>query len=177
MHGLTNPVAPRKADIRANPIGVATADRALDDVASPRVARVTAATVGVAAAEATLNNLARPRTVYVTTRTRAFDTGTPSAPRGGGIAAERGPEIINRRYLATEPTWVPGGTHVTSRRQTERVLRTNGHRGLKRYDSGGTVPNNPTININAAVIGNRFDVMRAVKRANMDAARLLGTRR
>ena len=65
------------------------------------------------------------------------DAGSPSMPWPGGIAAEIGPEIINRRYLAMSPTYVPPGTHVTSRRQTARILRTRGTRGLRRYDQGG----------------------------------------
>lgn len=94
----------------------------------------------------------------------------------GGIAGERGPEILDGRYLVTQPTYIPPGTRVTSRKRTERILNVRGARGLKRYDSGGTVPGATTININAAVVGNRYDVMRAVSKANRDKQRLLGSR-
>lgn len=105
-----------------------------------------------------------------------FDAGG-RAGRYGGIAAERGAEILDGKYLATSPTYIPPGTRVTSRVRTERILRTRAVRGLRRYDSGGVVPAAPvTVNVSAAVIGNRYDVMRAVKRANLDRARLLGTR-
>lgn len=93
----------------------------------------------------------------------------------GGIAGERGPEILNNRYLATHPVYIPPGTRVTSRKRTEQILRVRGTRGLKRYDAGGTVPAvlAPTININSAVVGNPFDVMNAVNDAVRRAARLL----
>ena len=100
-----------------------------------------------------------------------------TTPAGGGIAGERGPEILNGRYLITGPTYVPPGTRVTSRRRTERILRSRGHRGLRRYDNGGVVPHGPvTVNIRTGVIGNRYETMRAVKRATADALRLQGSR-
>lgn len=108
-----------------------------------------------------------------------FDAGGSVPRRGFGIAGERRPEIINERYLVTEPTLVPAGTRVTSGARTARILRARGIRGLRRYDAGGTVAsstNVTTINVNAAVVGNRYDVMRAVRRAELDRQRLLGTR-
>ena len=35
-----------------------------------------------------------------------------TAPPGGGLVAEKRPEILNSRYLATQPTIVPAGTRV-----------------------------------------------------------------
>lgn len=99
-----------------------------------------------------------------------------------GVVAEKRPEILNGRYLATQPTVVPPGTRVTSGARTARILRTRGARGLKPYDSGGTVKAGPsTVNLvtnfnGVGAIGSRFDLMRTVKRANLDRARLLGTR-
>ena len=106
-----------------------------------------------------------------------FDAGG-TAGGFGGIAGEKGPEILNRRFLTLGPTYVPPGTKVTSRRQTRVILNRNGGRGLKRYDSGGVVagPRQVNINVSAAVIGNQFDVTRAVRRAEKDIARLYGTR-
>lgn len=111
-----------------------------------------------------------------------FDAGGVAGPYGG-IAGEVGSEILNGRWLTQGPTLVPPGTKVTSRRRTGVWMR---RHNIKGYDSGtvgAPIPigmsNNSqrvTVNINAAVIGNRFDVMRAVKRANFDAARLLGNR-
>jgi hypothetical protein len=130
---------------------------------------------------ANANPIIIPVTIAQSTRRFAsslFDGGG-TAGSAGGIAAERGPEILNGRYLAVQPTVVPPGTRVTSRKRTERILRHNGTRGLKRYDSGGTVTAGPStinVNVNAAVVGNRFDVARAVKRAEHDLQRLLGTR-
>jgi hypothetical protein len=94
----------------------------------------------------------------------------------GGIAGERGPEIINDRYLAVGPTYVPPGTKVTSRRRSAVILRQG--RNLRRYDSGGIVGgvSNLTVNVSAAVVGNRHDVTRAVMRAGKDILRLYGTR-
>jgi hypothetical protein len=101
-----------------------------------------------------------------------FDAGG-TAGGEGGIAGERGPEILNDRYLVTGPTYIPPGTRVTSRKRTEQILRTNGVRGLKRYDAGGVVPRSTNVTINAAVIGSTFDVMYAVKDAVKRADRLL----
>lgn len=102
-----------------------------------------------------------------------------TAPPGGGIAAEKGPEIINDRYLAVGPTYVPPGTRVTSRKRTERILRTRGTRGLRRFDSGGVVPAGPvTINFNGVgAIGNNFDLSRTIDRGIRTRTRLIGTRR
>lgn len=96
----------------------------------------------------------------------------------GGIVAEKRPEIVNGRYLVTAPTAVPAGTRVTSGARTARILRTRGTRGLKGYDQGGVVAGGTTvINFNGVgAIGARYDVMRAVERANRDKRRLLGTR-
>ena len=100
-------------------------------------------------------------------------------PPPGGIVAERRPEIIDGKYLVTQPTLVPAGTRVTSGARTARILRTRGPGGFRRYDNGGTVvagPRTINVNVNAAVVGNRFDVARAVQRANGDIARLMGSR-
>lgn len=99
-------------------------------------------------------------------------------PSGGvGLVAERRPEILNERWLATQPTFVPAGTRVTSGARTAHILRTRGTRGLRRYDAGGTVTAVPVnITINAAALGARYEIMRTVRNAAKDAARLLGTR-
>jgi hypothetical protein len=102
-------------------------------------------------------------------------------PSGGvGIVAERRPEIINSRFLVTDPTVVPSGTRVTSGARTARILRTRGTRGLRRYDAGGVVAGGPsTVNVHfngVGAIGNRFDLMRMVERARLDKIRLYGTR-
>jgi len=106
------------------------------------------------------------------------DAGGIIPPDNVGLVAERRPEIVNSRYLVTSPTLVPPGTRVTSGRQTARILRTRGTRGLKPYDRGGMVTGSNTINlnINAGVVGNRYDVMKAVQRANLDKLRLFGER-
>ena len=96
----------------------------------------------------------------------------------GAIAGEKGPEILNDRYLTTGPTYVPPGTRVTSRRKTNLILRTRGAGNLRRYDSGGIVPSGPvTVNFNGVgAIGNRYDLMRTVYKANLDKIRLRGAR-
>ena len=103
-----------------------------------------------------------------------------TAGSGGGIAGERRPEIVNNRYLITQPTVVPPGTRVTSGARTARILRTRGTQGLRRYDAGGTVAAGPsTVNVNfngVGAIGNRYDLMRVVRQATRDQQRLLGTR-
>lgn len=108
---------------------------------------------------------------------RRFDQGG-TVDGAGGIAGERGPEILNRRYLTEGPTYVPPGTRVTSRRRTALILRTRGAGGLRRYDSGGTVPSGSTIvNFNGVgAVGNRYDLMRTIHRAELDKIRLRGTR-
>ena len=66
---------------------------------------------------------------------------------------------------------------MTSRKQTSRILKSRGHRGLRRYDSGGTVPMGPiTVNVNTAVIGNQFEVARRVVQSVQTGIRLRGTR-
>jgi hypothetical protein len=98
---------------------------------------------------------------------------------GGGIVAEKRPEIVNSRYLVTSPTVVPAGTRVTSGARTARILRTRGHRGLKQYDQGGTVvagPQTLNVNVNASMVGNRFELARAVDKGVRDIRRLRGTR-
>lgn len=98
---------------------------------------------------------------------------------GGGVVAEKRPEIVNGRYLVTQPTVVPAGTRVTSGARTARILRTRGHRGLKRYDAGGTVvagPQTLNVNVNASMVGNRFELARAVDKGVRDIRRLRGTR-
>ena len=97
------------------------------------------------------------------------DSGGTIPPGNIGLVAEKRPEIINDKYLVTQPTLVPAGTRVTSGARTARILRTRGTRGLRGYDSGGTVvagPRTINVNVNAAVVGNRFDVARAVARAD-----------
>jgi hypothetical protein len=121
-----------------------------------------------------------------------LDTGG-RAGRGGALAGEgRGPEILNDRYLTTGPTVVPPGTKVTSTRRTAIILRNRGTRGLTaveasdrvpgglpRFANGGTVPGAPaniTVNVSAGVIGNSFELARTVRRAAVQAQRMLGTR-
>lgn len=98
----------------------------------------------------------------------------------GGIAGERRPEIIDGRYLVTGPTYVPPGTRVTSGARTARILRTRGTRGLRSFDGGGTVPAGPsnlTVNFNGVgSIGNRYDLMRVMRKAQHDGKRLYGNR-
>jgi hypothetical protein len=96
----------------------------------------------------------------------------------GGIVGERRPEIVNIRYLVTGPTVVPPGTRVTSGARTARILRTRGTRGLRRYDSGGVVagPSTLNINVNTAVVGNRFDVDRQIRKSGQRTLRLYGSR-
>jgi hypothetical protein len=108
-----------------------------------------------------------------------FDAGGTTG-QGGGIVGERRPEIINNRFLVTEPSWVPPGTRVTSGARTARILRTRGTRGLRRYDSGGMVPGaapNVTVNFNGVGnIGNRYDTDRQIKRSIQRIERIYGTR-
>jgi hypothetical protein len=102
-----------------------------------------------------------------------------TAGAGGGIVAEKRPEIVNGRYLVTSPTVVPAGTRVTSGARTARILRTRGHRGLKQYDAGGTVVAGAqtfNVNVNASMVGNRFELARAVDKGVRDIRRLRGTR-
>ncbi len=108
---------------------------------------------------------------------KRLDAGGTAGP-GGGIAGERGPEILDERYLTTGPTYVPPGTRVTSRVRTTQILRTRGTQGLRRYDSGGVVggPTTMNINVNTAVVGNRYDVARSVRKAGHDIIRLYGSR-
>ena len=82
------------------------------------------------------------------------------------------------RYLTTGPTYVPPGTRVTSRRQTSVILNRRGGSGLRRYDSGGTVPFGPiTVNFNGVgTIGNTADVDRQVRRSLQRIERIYGTR-
>lgn len=108
----------------------------------------------------------------------ALDAGG-TAGAGGGIVAEKRPEIVNGRYLVTSPTVVPAGTRVTSGARTARILRTRGHRGLKQYDAGGTVVAGAqtfNVNVNASMVGNRFELARAVDKGVRDIRRLRGTR-
>jgi hypothetical protein len=107
-----------------------------------------------------------------------YDQGGTVGP-AGGIVAERGPEILNGKHLALSPTIVPPGTRVTSRRRTAMILRTSGTRGLRRYDNGGMVTGPSTINVNfngVGAIGNQFDLMRTMRKAEHRIARLYGTR-
>jgi hypothetical protein len=90
---------------------------------------------------------------------------------------------MRRPVLLTDETLVPPGTRVTSAKRTREILRgVRVNRQLPRYANGtggsgmGTVVVQP-ITLNAGVVGNRFDVMRAVARAQRDGARVLGTRR
>jgi hypothetical protein len=93
------------------------------------------------------------------------DAGGVTGP-GGGIVAERRPEIVNGRYLVTQPTVVPPGTRVTSGARTARILHTRGARGLRRHDSGGGVPSSSVTNVNLHLPAgaNGADVVRQVKR-------------
>jgi hypothetical protein len=113
-----------------------------------------------------------PRSVF-----GLFDAGG-TVPAAGGIAGERGPEIIDDRWVTTGTTYVPPGTKVTSRRRTAVILNQHGGRGLRRYDSGGVVPAGPiTVNFNGVgTIGNSFDIDRQVRRSLHRIQRLYGTR-
>jgi hypothetical protein len=112
-----------------------------------------------------------------------FDTGGTVGP-AGGVAGERHSEILNGRAITTGPTYVPPGTKVLSSKRTRVWLRRHGLRGYDSGTRGAPIPvsrlgGNVIINasVNAAVIGSSFDLMRALQKANRDAARLLGTRK
>jgi hypothetical protein len=123
-------------------------------------------------------DLIPPISFRTTVKAPTFNDAGGTIGDGGGIVGERRPEIINGRYLVTGPSWVPPGTRVTSGARTARILRTRGTRGLRRYDSGGIVGGPTTLNVtlNTAVVGNRYDTMRAVAKATKDGLRLRGTR-
>lgn len=142
------------------------AESELDGVAKPRTARVTA-DASTGGAEAELNRVARNRTATITVRTVG----------GGGFGGGGGPFGA----FATAPT--PGGTPVGARGFGAAAPR-GAH--LPSNDTGGgstlvieriVEQSAPSVTINAAVIGNRFDVERAVTKALNGHRRLNGTRR
>jgi hypothetical protein len=168
----------------------------LDDASKTRDAQITAEVVGATAAQTTLDNIAKARIARVNVQivatggknARTLEEHGGTAGPAGGIAGEAGPEFVRtpgmrRPVLLTDETLVPPGTRVTSAKRTREILRgVRVNRQLPRYANGtggsgmGTVVVQP-ITLNAGVVGNRFDVMRAVARAQRDGARVLGTRR
>jgi hypothetical protein len=100
-----------------------------------------------------------------------------TVPGEGGIAGEAGPEFValpdGRRMLLTGPTLVPPRTRVTSTRRTRQILAAAPVAPAAPAAAGATV----NVKVQAAVIGNRFDVERAVRRATRDGLRLAGSRR
>lgn len=183
--GVVNGIPPEKVTeiLAALDRGdVDEANRLLNEASRKREAEIAAETTGVQSAEAELNRLARERAarvvVMVDKNLGMVDQGGTVGP-GGGIAAEIGPEIARlpggRQVLLTGPSLVPPGTRVTSRRQTARIL------GLRRHDRGTGVTINvprqtPNITLNAAVIGNRFDVQRTIANELRRYERLNGRR-
>lgn len=180
--------AQAQADFDADPTNAEAAQNLW--IANANLAEATAhltAVVDDQQANADLAALTKPRTVTI----KASFTGGPqqSGAKGftssppGGIAGEAGPEFIKRpghpEELLTYPSYIPTGTRVTSVRRTRAILARHG-RTLPRYASGtGTdlVVRTPiNINVNTAVVGNRFDVARAVGRGTRDLQRLVGTR-
>ena len=157
----------RKAAIQADATNTAQADNELDNVANPggraRIAKIAIETVG---------------------KLFNFDAGG-TVVRPGGVAGETGPEIVKLpgqpERLLVGPSWVPPGTRVTSARRTRAILARGG-RHPRAYANGGTVmatmPTPVTVNLRfqAGVIGSRFEIERAVRRATRDGIRLAGTR-
>ena len=105
-----------------------------------------------------------------------------TTPKQGGIAGEAGAEFVKypdgTEVLLTGATFVPPGTKVTSAARTRSILHRH-HWSPPKYANGtggGTAFIPTSVTINSAVIGNRFDVARAVSKANRDARRLQGSR-
>ena len=155
---------------------LAEANAMLDDTSASRTAAIRA-DAKTDEANRELDRVAeKKRVAYINTYILppgvAADAGTPAMPRGGGLAAEVGPELVrfpgqSRDVLLTGPTLVPTGTRVTSRRQTAHIVRHNGLRGVRRYDSGGVVAAAPTINVNFhnSILGDRYSIERTIARS------------
>jgi hypothetical protein len=129
---------------------------------------------------------------------RGSANGTNSMPPGGGIAGEAGGEFVRLPDgtwgYVERPTWLPPRTKVISVRRSRSIMRgrsrgptgrgTGGGDGLPRYAGGTggflTVPGSTVVHnhthVNAAVIGSRYDVAKAVGQGNRDLVRLLGKR-
>jgi hypothetical protein len=127
-------------------------------------------------AETDLNNVARNRTATVTVNVvGGLSEGGTAGPRGD-FAGEAGPEFVElpdgRRLLVNGPTPVPAGTRVTSTRRTRAILARAGTHASPAPAGLGNV----NITLQAGVIGSRFEVERAVRRATRDGIRLAGTR-
>ena len=107
------------------------------------------------------------------------DAGGVTGP-AGGLAAEAGPEFVTfpdgRRMLLTRPTFVPARSRVTRRTLTERMLRTGSPTAMLYGGSSSTTTRPVQITINTAVLGNRYDIQRAVRGATRDGIRLAGSR-
>ena len=156
---------------------VAEAEAKLAETSRTRTAQVNAQ-ANTSQAEGDLNRLARPRDTVINATVRTlgvtYAAGGVAGSRGG-IAGEAGPEILDGRYLTTGATYVPPGTHVTSTRQTRTIL---GRGHLPRYARGTSVLGSTiNVSVNAAVVGNRFDVERTVAQAMRRYERRNGARR
>ena len=156
--GNLNGIPPRKlsrieALIAAGKLDAAK--RLLDETSASRTATITA-DVDRAQADADLADLTQPRYFPLFPQLQGpRANGGTVGPRGEvALVGERGPELVA----------LPGGSHVYPAAQTAGMLRNAG---------ASTVAN---VTINAAVIGNTYDVQRTVRSALRGSERLNGKR-
>jgi hypothetical protein len=148
------------------------------DVKSPTAPELDGA---LNAAKNYYNNHPVPIPTVIVPPSRARAHGGTVGPEGG-IAGEAGAEFATlpdgRRVLITNTTIVPGGTKVTSAARTRSILRHVHH--IPRYANGTGSAAAPfvlqPVTVQAAVIGNRFDVQRAVAKALRGHQRYNGLR-
>jgi len=172
--GSVNQIPPEKmTEIQAAVAAgdLETARRLLNEASAPRTAAITA-DANTAAATRELDQLTKDRTVLLIPHVGGppirFANGGTVGP-GGGIAGEAGPEFIStpsgQSGLLTGAALVPPRTRVTSVRRTRAML-------------GGAFVTAAPINVivNSAVVGDRWAVERAVRRATRDGVRLAGRR-
>lgn len=132
-------------------------------------------------ANSDLDNAAKTRTATINAIVKFFsfaDGGTVGS--SGGIAGEAGPEFATlpdgTRVLLSGATPVPPGTRVTSARRSRMILGRSAAPRATAVTAGGSTVIHHTTNVNAAVVGSRYEVAKAVGQGNRDLLRLVGAR-
>jgi hypothetical protein len=167
---LDNLARNRQADILPV-VHPQSADNSLTLLARDRIADIFAMLHGDAWAESVLNNVARDRTADIFVTTHNTTVATPTGGGGGGGAGAgtlAAPMAAPMSLGVDEPGIEPLAAPVPLAVSSPSLVAVGA--------AGTTVTNNMSVTVQAAVIGNRHEVERAVAKALRGYTRLNGSR-
>ena len=140
----------------------------LDNVAKPRTANILVKANDAGAVNRMLNEVARDRTsnIFIVTHSTTVSSGGSTSGGGGGATPSGFAAPVETGRLAAFAAPADTGVSSASTTASTLVLPT----------LGAPVTNNYSVSVNAAVIGNRFEVDRAVSKAVRRTQRINGRR-